>query len=85
MTIWLRNYDEKSGLICRIYGNYDDTAQSTHKRLGQAAKAQASSRAAISSDSRYDLELADGSWMDSRRAARLALRQLDSGQVLSLR
>ena len=62
MTIWLPIYDKKSGRIYLRYDNYDDTAQSTHKRLGQAAKAQA-----------------------SYRAARLALRQLDSGQVLSLR
>lgn len=54
-------------------------------RLGQADKAEASYRAAIASDNRYDLELADGSWMDSRRAARLALRRLDSGQALALR
>ena len=54
-------------------------------RLGQADKAEASYLAAIASDKRYDLELADGSWMDSRRAARLALRRLDSGQALALR
>lgn len=54
-------------------------------RLGQTDQAEASYRAAIASDNRYDLELADGSWMDSRRAARLALRRLDSGQALALR
>ncbi len=54
-------------------------------RLGQSDKAEASYKAAIASENRYDLELADGSWMDSRRAARLALRRLDSGQALALR
>lgn len=54
-------------------------------RLGQTAKAEASYKAAIASDDRQDLELADGSWMDSRRAARLALKRLDSGQTLALR
>ena len=54
-------------------------------RLGHADKAEASYLSAIASEERYDLELADGSWMDSRRAARLALRRLDSGQVLALR
>lgn len=56
-----------------------------YARLGQTDEAQASYRAAIASDNRYDLELADGSWVDSRRAARLALRRLNSGQVLALR
>ncbi len=54
-------------------------------QLGQTDKAQASYMAAIASTNRYDLELADGKWMDSRRAARLALKRLDSGQALALR
>ncbi|MCT2400262.1 hypothetical protein [Novosphingobium mangrovi (ex Huang et al. 2023)] len=43
---------------------------------GQADKAIASYRAAIASSDRYDLELADGTWMDSRVAARTALKRL---------
>lgn len=43
---------------------------------GLTAKAIASYRAAIASHDRYDLELADGSWMDSRLAARTALSRL---------
>lgn len=56
-----------------------------YARIGNTKKAEASYVAAIASSHRYDLELADGRWMDSRRAARLALRGLASGQVLALR
>jgi Tfp pilus assembly protein PilF len=58
---------------------------SAFARLGQNDKAEASFKAAIASEDRQDLELADGSWMDSRRAARIALKRLDSGQTLALR
>lgn len=47
-----------------------------YERVGRADKAIASYRAAIASDDRYDLELADGSWMDSRWAARKAMSNL---------
>lgn len=47
-----------------------------YARMGQTDKAISHYRAAIASDTRYDLELADGRWMDSRRAARLALNAL---------
>lgn len=43
---------------------------------GQSEKALASYRAAVASQDRYDLQLADGSWSDSRAAARLALNNL---------
>ncbi|EQB17426.1 hypothetical protein [Novosphingobium lindaniclasticum] len=43
---------------------------------GQSEKALASYRAAVASPDRYDLQLADGSWTDSRAAARLALNNL---------
>lgn len=43
---------------------------------GQTDKAVASYRAAIGSSDRYMLELADGSWVDSRVAARMALSNL---------
>lgn len=50
---------------------------------GKTDKAIASYRAAITSSERYDLQLADGSWMDSRLAARTALKHLlsDSAQA----
>ena len=43
---------------------------------GNTSKAMASYRAAMASAERYDLQLADGSWMDSRVAARAALQRL---------
>lgn len=46
--------------------------------VGKTEKAIASYRAAINSSDRYDLQLADGSWMDSRLAAKTALQRLRS-------
>lgn len=48
-----------------------------YARIGRADLAETMFRAAIKSDIRYDLELADGSMMDSRLAARLALSRLN--------
>ena len=42
-------------------------------------------RSAIASRQRYDLELADGRWMDTRAAARLAITMLAKGEALALR
>ena len=42
-------------------------------------------RAAIASPDRYDLQLADGRWMDSRAAARLAAASLEKSDKLVLR
>jgi tetratricopeptide (TPR) repeat protein len=56
-----------------------------YARLGQRDKAIDRYTAAIASKERYDLQLADGSWMDSRRAARLAIAMLARQQLLSLR
>lgn len=47
-----------------------------YARQGATDKALASYRAAIASPDRYDLELADGRWMDSRQVARAALGKL---------
>ena len=47
-----------------------------YARTGRADKALDSYRSAIVSSDRYDLELADGTWMDSRGAARKAMRNL---------
>ncbi|AOR77032.1 hypothetical protein LH128_13388 [Sphingomonas sp. LH128] len=44
-----------------------------YARAGASAKALSAYRAAVSTPVRYDLELADGSWVDSRFAARRAL------------
>lgn len=45
--------------------------------VGEYRMAEQAYRDAIASDDRYDLELANGDWIDSRRAARLALLSLE--------
>jgi Tfp pilus assembly protein PilF len=50
---------------------------------GNTAAAARSFRAALSSDTRYRLELADGSWVDSRLAARRALESLEGSRSLA--
>ena len=47
-----------------------------YARVGMVEKARESFEAAATSEDRYMLELADGSWVDSRRAARTAQRNL---------
>jgi hypothetical protein len=42
-------------------------------------------RAAIASSERYDLQLADGRWMSSRAAARLAAAALERDDRLVMR
>lgn len=49
---------------------------SAYAQLGDVARAEVCFREAADSETRYQLELADGSWVDSRRAAQTALRQL---------
>ena len=56
-----------------------------YARLGETAKALQLYRAAAASDTRYDLELADGRWMDSRLAARRALGALQNSTRQALR
>ena len=51
---------------------------SAYARLGRHAEAAAMFRAAITSPIRYDLELANGAYMDSRWAARTALARLEN-------
>ena len=51
---------------------------SAYAEIGDTARAEECYRAAADSDIRYQLEMADGSWIDSRRAAQTALRQLAS-------
>ena len=53
-----------------------------YARLGRTAEAAAAYDNAISSPIRYDLELADGSYVDSRWAARTALANLNQGRPL---
>lgn len=53
-----------------------------YARLGQKADAQTAYAAAIASPIRYDVELAGGTYMDSRWAARTALANLNQGKPL---
>lgn len=80
--------------IARIQGNRDvetnDPAAlinlgTAHARLGKWRKAEKLYRAAIASNERYELELADGTWMDSRRAARVAIAELRKAETLAMR
>ena len=56
-----------------------------YAKIGQKDRALAMYRAAIMSPDRYDLQLADGRWMDSRAAARLAASALERSDKLVLR
>ncbi len=54
-------------------------------RLGDRAGARDYYMAALTSRDRYDLELADGRWMDSRQAARAAIAGLATDRMLAVR
>ena len=56
-----------------------------YARTGNHAAALTRYQAALTSRDRYDLELADGSWLDSRAAARLAMDMLRRGEALALK
>lgn len=85
---------DNDGAIARILATHgtatDDPAAlinlgTAYARLGRNGKARGYYQAALASDERYDLELADGRWMDSRAAARLAAERLERGGALALR
>lgn len=68
---------------------HDDPARlinlgTAYARDGRPAEAETMFRAAMKSEQRW-LELADGSWRDSRELARLALTQLEQSRALALR
>lgn len=52
-------------------------AGTAYARLGRLEDARRSFKAAMGSRHHYYLELADGRWMDSRDAARLAMSRLE--------
>jgi len=54
-----------------------------YARQGDAERAAKAFQAAIDSETRYELELNDGSWVDSRRAARQALETLQGRSQLA--
>ena len=57
---------------------------SAYAQRGDRVRADQAYRAAIASSTRYSVELADGSWIDSRAAARIALLRLDRAQTALL-
>lgn len=70
-------------------GQRDDPARlinlgTAYARDGRPAEAEAMFRAALKSEQRW-LELADGRWLDSHAAARLALTRLGQQGSLALR
>lgn len=73
----------------RLLDNDDPSALinlgAAHAKLGRTHEARDFFMAAITSTNRYDLQLADGRWMDSRRAARLALNMQSRGETLALK
>jgi predicted Zn-dependent protease len=54
-----------------------------YAQLGDEARAERAFRSALTSGTRYQLELADGSWDDSRAVARRALDQLNRRPALA--
>lgn len=50
---------------------------SVHQQLGNMQEARLYYVAALESSTRYDMELADGRWIDSRRVATMALGTLE--------
>lgn len=80
--------------IARIEGNSllekDDPSRlinlgAAYAQLGDQARAAGYYRGAVASPMRYDVQLSDGSWLDSRRAARKGLETLSSGAVVAVR
>lgn len=55
-----------------------------YARMGRLSEARDCFDRAIASRERYDLELANGQWMDSRRAARAARELLERKETLAL-
>jgi cytochrome c-type biogenesis protein CcmH/NrfG len=54
-----------------------------YAQLDDDARAEQAFRSALTSGTRYQLELADGSWDDSRALARRALDRLERGHALA--
>ena len=54
-----------------------------YARRGDSERAERALEAAIASETRYELELADGTWTGSRRAARRALETVQRSQLLA--
>lgn len=79
--------------VAQLQGRSEETSDpavlinlgTAYARQGRIDEARAMFEAAMKSDERYDLELADGSWVDSRKAAKMALARLEEGGGASMR
>lgn len=85
-----RNSEAIARIQASLAGNPRDPAAlinlaAAYARLGRTAEARTALDAAAASPERFDLQLADGNWLDSRQAARLARTMLQDGQALALR
>ena len=88
-------YDElaqgdANGAIGRLTGRSDDPGAlinlgAAYARKGMKREALDCYRAAIASEMRTDVQLGDGRWMDSRRAARIAAESLLKTGNLAMR
>jgi cytochrome c-type biogenesis protein CcmH/NrfG len=58
---------------------------SAYARQGRVSDARAAFTAAMNSKTRYDLELGNGAWIDSREAAKRALEGLAARTDLAMR
>lgn len=85
---------ESDAAITRILANRklgnDDPARllnlgTAYARLGDTRRARDLFHAAMFSPDRYELELADGRWVDSRDASRMAIALLAERRTLALR
>lgn len=77
-----RSTEAIAELETRLRATPDDPATlinlgTAYARAGDTDRAEKAFRAAMTSDTRYRLELADGSWVDSRQAARRGLEALE--------
>lgn len=56
-----------------------------YARQGRTADAQAAFTSALTARQHYYVELADGRWVDSRKAAKMALARLEKSTGLAMR
>ena len=85
-----RNSEALARIQASLEANSQDPAAliilaAAYSRLGRISEARTALEAAAASPERFDLQLADGRWLDSRQAAKLARTRLQEGQALALR
>jgi tetratricopeptide (TPR) repeat protein len=82
---------DNRGAVTKLTGETDVDARdpsrlinlgTAYARLGRTDEAAAAYNAAVDSPIRYDVELSDGRYVDSRWAARTALANLGEGRPL---